>query len=601
MLNNFMKRYLIMVGDNNIERSWKCIKVNTEIQNAIKDLGFKSMTPVQAACIPLFLANKDVVVEAVTGSGKTLAFVIPLLEILLRKTSLKKKDVGAIVISPTRELATQTAEVLEHFLKYVPQFTYMLLTGGYKPTVDINKFQENGGNIIISTPGRIMDIFTRKTDMFNFAANVKTLEVLILDEADRLLDLGFESSINDILSYLPKQRRTGLFSATQTKEVKDLVRAGLRNPVWIAVKEKSSLGNDQRTPSTLSNYYKICEADSKLNWLVNFLKNRPEEKHLVFFSTCACVDYFSIILTHHLKNINVQSIHGKMRNKRQKIFNEFRKRNNGVLICTDIMARGVDIPDINWVIQYDPPSSASAFVHRCGRTARIGNMGNALLLLLPTEDAYINFLKLNQNVVVEEIKLIEILEDILPDVRKYAMKDRDFFDKGMRAFVSYVQAYAKHECNLLFQIRDLDFGKLAQGFGLLKLPRMPELKGKRVGNFQQTSIDFNSIPYKDKEKEDERQRSLEQYRATGTWPNKKKHNPNKGSWSRKKEKIKLKKEKKAKRALKRKSSHQFTDNDLEELAQDTRLMKKFKKGCITKEEFDKGFCDEVKETEDVTA
>lgn len=586
-----------MVSDKNVDRNWNCIKVHPEIKNAIKDLGFEMMTPVQAAAIPLFLSNKDVVVEAVTGSGKTLAFVIPLLENLLRRAPLKKKEVGAIIISPTRELATQTAGVLEHFLKYVPHFSYMLLTGGYKPIVDINKFQEKGGNIIISTPGRIMDVFSRKTDAFNFAANVKSLEMLILDEADRLLDLGFESCINTILSYLPKQRRTGLFSATQTKEVKDLVRAGLRNPVWVAVKEKSAGGDNQRTPATLSNYFKICDAESKLNWLIHFLKCRPNEKHLVFFSTCACVDYFSTILSNILKNINVQSIHGKMRNKRQKIFNDFRERNSGVLICTDIMARGVDIPDLHWVIQFDPPSSASAFVHRCGRTARIGNTGNALLMLLPTEDTYINFLKLNQNVIVEEMKLSDKVNDILPVVRKFAMMDRDFFDKGMRAFVSYVQAYAKHECNLLFQIRDLDFGKLAQGFGLLKLPRMPELKGKLIQNFKPTDIDFNTIPYKDKEKEALRQKNLEQYKTTGVWPGKKKYNPAKVSWSKKKEKIKSKKERKAKFALKRKKSHQFSDDDLKELAEDTKLIKKFKKGHITKEEFDKVFCDETEETD----
>lgn len=238
---------------------WQSLRVHNDIKKAVEELKFEKMTPVQAATIPLFLSKKDVSVEAVTGSGKTLAFLIPILEMLLkREESLGQKGVGAIVISPTRELATQIYHVLEHFLKFLPQFTGQLFTGGYNPMIDIEKFKENGANIIVSTPGRLVDMFERRDDSFNFSAHTKSLEVLVLDEADRLLDMGFEKSINTILSYLPKQRRTGLFSATQTKEVEDLIRAGLRNPVSVTVKEKpTSQGHTQRTPAQLKNFYMI--------------------------------------------------------------------------------------------------------------------------------------------------------------------------------------------------------------------------------------------------------------------------------------------------------------------------------------------------------
>lgn len=168
----------------------------------------------------------------------------------------------------------------------------------------------------------------------------------------------------------------------------------------------------------------------------------------------------------------------------------------GVLICTDVMARGVDIPEVNWVIQYDPPSSASSFVHRCGRTARIGNTGNALLFLLPSETSYIKFVEINQNVLIENLSTVENVNNCLHKVKKLAQKDRAVFEKGIQAFVSFVRFYVKHECNMIFRLKDLDYGKMATGFGLIKIPKMPELKGKDMSGFTETEIEVKSIPYR---------------------------------------------------------------------------------------------------------
>lgn len=185
-----------------------------------------------------------------------------------------------------------------------------------------------------------------------------------------------------------------------------------------------------------------------------------------------------------------------MKKKRNQIFAKFRAMTAGVLVCTDVMARGVDIPDVNWVIQYDPPSSAKAFVHRCGRTARIGNTGHALIFLLPIEDSYVTFLGINQKAPMTQMGKPESVNNCLPKVQKLAKKDRAILEKGSRAYVSFVQSYAKHECSMIFRIKDLDFGKLATGFGLLRIPKMPELKGKEVKNFQTVEMDFTSVPYK---------------------------------------------------------------------------------------------------------
>lgn len=538
------------------------------------------------------MSNKDVAVEAVTGSGKTLAFLIPIVEMLLqREEKLKKHDVGAIIITPTRELAKQIDEVLRTFTKDLIQLKQLLLIGGVDPVENMQRFKSDGGHIIIGTPGRLEDLMTRKQEGIDLAAHVRSLEVLVLDEADRLLDLGFEASINTILGFLPKQRRTGLFSATQTDEVEALVRAGLRNPVRVTVREKYSKSkSEQRTPSTLKNFYTICESQEKFSRLVSFLKARKTCKNMVFFSTCACVNYFSKALERFLSNVKVLSIHGKMKSKRHKVFDSFRKLKSGVLICTDVMARGVDIPEVDWVIQFDPPSSASAFVHRCGRTARIGNQGNALLFLLPAEESYVEFISINQKVPLQSFEIEGEVTDVTPKLRQMAMKDRDVYEKGMKAFVSFVQFYRKHECSLIFRSNDLELGKLATGFGLLKLPIMPELKDKSV-DFEPVDVDVDKLYYKDKNREKQRKRMLQESSENGFYPTdskKKKFRKETVPWSKNKERKVKREKRKARREFfkTQRQKHQFDEDELEDLARDARLVKKLKAGKISEKQVD---------------
>ncbi|XP_031586626.1 ATP-dependent RNA helicase DDX55 [Oreochromis aureus] len=573
--------------DNTTDGTWDRlpVKLNEKILQTLDELKFTHMTPVQSACIPLFMSNKDVAAEAVTGSGKTLAFVIPIIELLLkREEKLKKMQVGALVITPTRELAVQISEVMEQFIEKFPQFKQILLIGGSNPAEDVEKFKDKGANIVIATPGRLEDMFRRKSDGLDLASSVKSLDVLVLDEADRLLDMGFEASLNTILGYLPKQRRTGLFSATQTQELEKLVRAGLRNPVRITVKEKglAAAATAQKTPSRLSNYYTICRAEDKFNNLVAFLRQHKHEKLLVFFSTCACVEYYGRVLEMLVKKVTIHCIHGKMKHKRNSIFADFRKLKSGILVCTDVMARGIDIPDVNWVLQYDPPSSASAFVHRCGRTARIGNYGNALVFLLPMEETYVNFLSINQKCPLQKMSPIKDVVDVLPKVKAMALADRAMFERGKKAFVSYVQAYAKHECSLIFRTKDLDFGCLARGFALLRLPRMPELKDKTFPDFIETTVDTDTIRYKDKNREKQRQKALAELKDKTPFP--KKNFVKNKAWS----KQKGKKERRQKMAAKRKHNEDsdVDDEDLKELLDDTRLLKKLKKGQISEEDFE---------------
>ncbi|XP_011499766.1 PREDICTED: ATP-dependent RNA helicase DDX55 [Ceratosolen solmsi marchali] len=579
------------------------IKLSDPVLETLDELKFYEATAVQAACIPLLLQGNDVAVEAVTGSGKTLAFLIPLLELLLKRPEKWKKfEIGAIIISPTRELAIQISKILSQFLKRISNLKQILIVGGLTVKEDIAQLRI-GANIIIATPGRLEDLLSNCKEI-NLSAAIKSLELLVLDEADRLLDLGFSVKINTILSCLPRLRRTGLFSATQTKELEQLVRAGLRNPSFVSIKETESYS----TPLHLYNYYAITDADKKLAFIINFIKNNKINlKYMIFFSTCACVDYFSSVIKILLAPIKVLALHGKMKKKRHKVFEEFQILESGLLICTDVMARGIDIPEVDWVIQYDPPSTASSFVHRCGRTARIGHAGNALLLLSESEDAYIDFIKRNQKV---ELKLLKfkiektLIEECLQYMRNLQQADRLLFDKANRAAVSYIQAYQKHECSLIFRIKDLDLGKVFMGFGLLKIPRMPELKGRDLLNFQSANVDVNSISYKNKQREFVRLLKLKKYQDTGIWFEKeKKRFKNTEAWSKSKKskserqlKKNQRKEKKNSQKIKNEKKNSkkrkivTTEEDLKDLVKDIALIKKLKRKKISDQEFEAAFC-----------
>lgn len=598
-------------------KTWKSLDkppLSQPVLEVLEGFGFDLMTPVQTASIPLLLARKDVSAEAVTGSGKTLAFLVPLLEILQRRhneTPWTAKEIGALIISPTRELARQISEVLAQFLAHeqLEHLNQQLIVGGNSIEEDIAALKQQSPCILVCTPGRLEDLFQRTGDDLNLASRVKSLEFLVLDEADRLLDLGFKTSVNNILGYLPRQRRTGLFSATQTTEVTDLIRAGLRNPVLVSVKEKASVN----TPARLQNFYKIVEPEQKFLSLLQFLRSPTSKtgKVMVFFPTCACVEYWAEMLPPFLPDRHVLGIHGKMKNKRASVVERFRTEANSVLLCTDVLARGLDVPEIEWVVQWDPPSNAASFVHRVGRTARQGNEGNALVFLLPTEDAYIQFLKLNQKVDLSELQedCIEAneaeLRSTVEKLHKLQATDKGAYDKGMRAFVSHVRAYTKHECSAILRLKDLDLGKMATAYGLLQLPRMPELKNYQGNGYIAPSfeVDLTKLTYKNAQKEQVRKQKLQTFEQTGTWPGRQKqHMKRTESWDQtKKAKLDAKSKKELRKAKKqrkreaaaaeggaqRKRKQQYTQEDLEELASDIRLYKRLKKKKITDEDYDK--------------
>lgn len=557
------------------------------VLEALSAEGFQFCTPVQAATIPLLCSFKDVAVDAATGSGKTLAFVVPLVEVLRRSSSYPPKphQVMGIIISPTRELSSQIFNVAQPFVAPLANVKGVLLVGGGDVKTDMKKIEAEGANLLIGTPGRLYDIMERMGIL-----DFRSFEILILDEADRLLDMGFQKQINYILSRLPKLRRTGLFSATQTEAVEELSKAGLRNPVRVEVRAETKTMHDSesaqqlassKTPSGLHLEYLECEADNKPSQLVDLLIKNKSKKVIVYFMTCACVDYWGVVLPQLtiLRGFSLIPLHGKMKQKaREKALASFAPLSSGILLCTDVAARGLDIPGVDCIVQYDPPQDPNVFIHRVGRTARLGREGNAIIFLLPKEEAYVEFLHIRR-VHLQERKCTDDAVDVVSHIRSAARKDRDVMEKGLRAFVSYIRAYKEHHCSYIFRWKELEIGKLAMGYGLLQLPSMPEVRNHSLSTEGFTPVeDINlaDIKYKDKSREKQRKKNLQAKKEKEEEKNSQKVSKT----SKQTPTIMKKKTAKQRRAAQ-------TIEDEEELTREYRLLKKLKKGAIDESEYAK--------------
>jgi len=577
----------------------------------ISDFGFKRMTPVQAATLPVFLSHKDVVVQAQTGSGKTLAFVIPCFEIMLRrKPDHRKYEVGVIIVSPTQELAQQTFEVFSRFIAKAPRLTIQLVTGASNPKAFERDYLSKGANIIVATPGRLSSMIEHVKKL-----DVRQLEVLVLDEADRLLDMGFDRQIRRILCRLPKQRRTGLFSATQTTQIDELIKAGLRNPVTVNVQvtkkrkksAKNSAGGDTKElprpnsiPDTLQNWFVVVKPHNKLVFLADFLIKHKNQKMIVFFLTCASVDYFASIIPKlsqaKKSNLRIFHLHGKMNSsKRKKQFKSFKSTQKGALFCTDVAARGIDLPDLHWILQFDPPLDPSFFVHRIGRTSRAGREGSAVVILMPNEEGYAEYLQ-SRNVPISRLEKgyysIETkpaqesekipenstrkFPEVVQEAHQLAAGDRAIMEAGQHAFVSFIRAYKEHELAFTMMFHKVPFAEVAHGYGLLFFPRLPDIKHFKIKFDNPLKINAVDIKFKDKHREKKRLENMAR--------RKEKNEKEKAEReARDKERRKNKRKQKPKR--RRKRVHQEIKDEWEELQREANLMKKLKKGKVSKKEF----------------
>ena len=347
----------------------------TELFRAIKEEGYTTATPIQTKAIPVILSKKDVLAAAQTGTGKTAGFTLPLLE-LLNKNYLKdrKSSVKALILTPTRELATQVGESVEVYGKYLPFKSAVIFGGvGINPQKAILK---KGVDIITATPGRLLDLVSQD------CLDLSKVEFLVLDEADRMLDMGFIHDIKKILSILPKHRQNLLFSATFSPEIKKLADGLLKTPVLIEVSKANSTSH--KVEQTVHH----VDKERKKELLIHLLNKNSWKQVLVFTRTKHGANKLSEALIKD--KITSAAIHGnKSQGARTKALDDFKAGTVRVLVATDIAARGIDIDQLPHVINFELPNVPEDYVHRIGRTGRAGNKGEAISLVCVDEHEYL--------------------------------------------------------------------------------------------------------------------------------------------------------------------------------------------------------------------
>jgi ATP-dependent RNA helicase DeaD len=345
------------------------LSLSADIQSAITDMGFIEASPIQSQAIPHILEGKDVIGQAQTGTGKTAAFGIPALEMI----DTTQKHVQAVVMCPTRELAVQVANEIKKLAKYKRGLNVLPIYGGESIERQITGLKR-GVQIVIGTPGRIIDHLDRKTLSF------KQVKMVVLDEADEMLNMGFREDIEMILGKMPEDRQTILFSATMAKPIMALTKKYQKDPVHVKV-TKSEL-----TVSSIEQVYFNIKESAKLMVMSQLIDLHNLQLMLVFCNTKRKVDQ----VTEELQNMGykAESIHGDLRqSQRNTVMSKFRNGNTNILVATDVAARGIDVEDVDAVFNYDLPMDFEYYVHRIGRTGRAGKSGKAFSFTTGRNDA----------------------------------------------------------------------------------------------------------------------------------------------------------------------------------------------------------------------
>lgn len=545
------------------EESFSSLDLAPQIVSNLEKLGFSSMTSVQQQAIPSILGGKDTLVKSQTGSGKTLTYALPILHSLMMQAPRVQRSDGvlALVVVPTRELALQSYQWFERLHKSCVWVVPGYLIGGEKKKAEKARLRR-GINILVGTPGRLIDHLHSTSSL-----SLASVRFLVIDEADRLLDMGYERSITSIIETLCEQqpgpgssRQTIMLSATLSAGVEKLAGMSLVEPKVVDVScedntESQLTSEALATPANLSHHYLLVPAKLRLVSLAAFIlskcKSGDERKMIIFFATQDMVDYhtalFSKVLSKYGEEINsktsllrraekvlageqddgegshdeedveeeeeeeeeleqgksrerldailFQKLHGSMTQQdRSAVFKSFKDAAAGVLMCTDVASRGLDMPKVKWIVQFNAACTAADYVHRVGRTARVNALGSALVFLAPAEAPYIQMLE-SHKITLKEINMQGVLRNLmLPQdpnskkrvantveeaatslqlqVEKLLLSDSGFLDLARKAYVSFVRSYASYpkEVREMFNFKALHLGHYAKSMGLRDSP-----------------------------------------------------------------------------------------------------------------------------------
>lgn len=343
------------------------LNLDAKILRAVTDMGFEAASPIQAKAIPLEIEGKDIIGQAQTGTGKTAAFGIP----LLQKIDPKNKKLQAVVLCPTRELAIQVADEIRNLAKYVHGIKVLPIYGGQEIVKQIRSLKD-GVQVIIGTPGRVMDHMRRKTIKFG------QVHTVVLDEADEMLNMGFLEDMETILSELPEERQTVMFSATMPAAIAEIAKKFQKDPEIVKVVKK-----DLTVPKVTQYYYEV-KPKNKIEVMCRLLDMYAPKLSVVFCNTKRQVD--ELVLALQGRGYFAEGLHGDLKQiQRDRVMNGFRKGRTDILVATDVAARGIDVDDVEAVFNYDIPQDEEYYVHRIGRTGRAGREGKAFSLVVGKE------------------------------------------------------------------------------------------------------------------------------------------------------------------------------------------------------------------------
>lgn len=423
---------------------------------------YVKMTEIQRGAIPHALCGRDILGEARTGSGKTLAFLVPLLECLFRSRWTRMDGLGAVVISPTRELAVQIFKVLGNIGQEHEMSAGCILGG--RSLAEEQKAISNM-SVLVATPGRLLQHLDESPGF-----DATSLLMLVIDEADRILDFGFQECMHNILEHLPKERQTLLFSATLHNSVHRLGRAALRSPEVVSVHRDAKT----RTPAKLKQIYMTVGLDKKTDTLFSFLRSHSQKKIIVFVSTCKQVRFLYEAFRRLKPGPAMMELHGRQSlTKRMIVFEQFMEKERAVaLLCTDIAARGVDFPAVDWVVQVDCPDSVDSYIHRVGRTARYQSTGRSAIFVLPSEKKFIEKLAAAkiavQGINPKQSKVVSVTSQLA----SLLAGEGEIRHLATRAYASYMRSVKLMRDKDVFDAKALPRESFAQSLGLVDVPEL---------------------------------------------------------------------------------------------------------------------------------
>ncbi|SCU86699.1 LAME_0D07294g1_1 [Lachancea meyersii CBS 8951] len=448
---------------------FKDLPLSHNTLKGLKDSAFLKMTEIQQKSIPVSLKGHDLLAAAKTGSGKTLAFLIPVIEKLYREKWTEFDGLGALIVSPTRELAMQIYEVLVKIGRYT-SFSAGLVIGGKDVKFELERISKI--NVLVGTPGRILQHMDQAIGL-----NTSNLQILVLDEADRCLDMGFKKTLDAIVNNLPPVRQTLLFSATQSQSLADLARLSLTDYKTVGTAELKDSSKLPATPESLQQSYIGVDLPDKLDILYSFIKTHLKCKMIVFLSSSKQVHFVYETFRKLQPGISLMHLHGRQKQTaRTETLDKFNRAQHTCLFATDVVARGIDFPAVDWVVQADCPENVDTYIHRVGRSARYGKQGKSLIMLTPQEEE--GFLKRLKQRHIEPNKLTikqSRKKSIKPQLQSLLFQDPELKYLGQKAFISYVRSIYIQKDKEVFKFDELPNEEFATSLGL---PGAPKIKMK---------------------------------------------------------------------------------------------------------------------------